>query len=451
MLAGRYELDQEIGRGAMGVVWRGRDTLLDRVVAIKQLGVTGGDAPDLERALREAHLAASVAHHNVVSVFDLAEEDGRQWLVMELVDGPTLRDRIAAAGTLGPAELRPVLRQVAGALAAAHEHGIVHRDVKPSNILLTRGGTAKLSDFGIARGQADHPLTQTGLVTGSPAYLSPEVASGRSATPASDVWSLGATAFHALEGRQPYETGDNVLGAMYRIVHDDPPRPTSDSGLARVVASMMQHDPDARPTMSEIEQLLADDDLAHDDLAHAYPADDDPGTATMPAPVVQRDATPSSRRWLPVGIAAVAALIVAGVAVAALSGRDDEPAPQAAPTATQTASPTPSASATSPDAATTAGAIEGFVADYLTTAGNDPRAAYELLTADFQRESGGYRGYEGFWGEVEGLDVRDIQADPANLTVSYTYSYDRNGDRRTDDVVLQLEQTADGFLIAGEA
>lgn len=435
MLAERYELNQEIGRGAMGVVWRGRDTLLDRDVAIKQLGMMGGETPDLERALREAHLAASAAHHNVVAVYDLVEDAGQQWLVMELVDGPTLRDRIVASGGLHPSELTPVLRQVAGALAAAHAHDIVHRDVKPSNILLTRDGVAKLSDFGIARGLADAPLTHTGLVTGSPAYLAPEVATGRPATAASDVWSLGVTAFHALEGRQPYGTEENVLAAMYRIVNEEPPRLSTNSDVGRLVESMMQRDPHLRPTMAQIEQSLAQEE---------------PPAATQRVPLVPDPTEPSERRWLPGAIAVTAAALVAIVAITFVLTRDGDAATET-PRAGTGPTRTPAQAPASPSGSATTAALEGFVADYLTTASNDPEAAYALLTSDFQRHSGGYDGYKGFWGGVSGLDVHDVDADPANLTVAYTYSYDRHGQRRTDDVVLQLEESGDGFRIAGEA
>ena len=134
------------------------------------------------------------------------------------------RARQRATAPLTPDQAAPLLRQAADALAAAHAAGIVHRDVKPSNILVTPDGQVKLSDFGIARAQADASLTQTGLVTGSPAYLAPEVASGQQATAASDVWSLGATMYHALAGRPPYDVGENLLGALYRIVHEEPPR-----------------------------------------------------------------------------------------------------------------------------------------------------------------------------------------------------------------------------------
>ena len=183
MIAGRYTLEAEIGRGGMGAVWRGRDEVLRRTVALKKIGVApGGITPDARRAEREAKLAAKLNHANVVAVFDLVEEtiDGQshQWLVMEYVEGTDLSELIRQRGRLSPDEAAPILAQVASALAAAHGAGIVHRDVKPSNILVTPDGQVKLSDFGIARTSTDPALTQTGLVTGSPAYLSPEVASG---------------------------------------------------------------------------------------------------------------------------------------------------------------------------------------------------------------------------------------------------------------------------------
>ena len=213
----------------MGAVWRGRDEVLRRTVALKKIGVApGGITPDARRAEREAKLAAKLNHPNVVAVYDLVEEtiDGQshQWLVMEYVEGTDLSELIRRRGRLSPDDVAPILAQVASALAAAHGAGIVHRDVKPSNILVAPDGQVKLSDFGIARTSSDPALTQTGLVTGSPAYLSPEVASGQQATPASDVWSWGATLFHALEGHPPYQVGDNLLGALYRIVHEEPPR-----------------------------------------------------------------------------------------------------------------------------------------------------------------------------------------------------------------------------------
>ena len=196
-------------------------------MALKRIGLLpGADSTDLARAEREARLSARLNHAHVVGVFDVVtdpESDAR-WLVMEYVDGLNLGQLVQMQGRLSPDEAGPLLWQATDALVAAEESGIVHRDVKPSNILVDRNGRVKLTDFGIARISTDPALTQTGMVTGSPAYLAPEVATGGRGDEAADVWSLGATAFHVLAGRPPYEVGDHVLGALYRIVNEEPPR-----------------------------------------------------------------------------------------------------------------------------------------------------------------------------------------------------------------------------------
>jgi len=248
VIAGRYTLEREIGRGGMGAVWLGRDEMLGRPVAIKRLGAVPGQDPDdrerAERAEREARLAARLSHPHVVAVYDLVEQDDQQYLVMEHVDGTNLSGYLHAQGPLSPDRAAQLLGQAAEALAAAHEAGIVHRDVKPSNMLVTSDGQVKLSDFGIARAEADPSLTQTGLVTGPPAYLAPEVASGATATARSDVWSLGASLYHALAGHPPYEVSDNVLGALYRIVHEEPPRVDEPGWLGPLLRATMCRDPE---------------------------------------------------------------------------------------------------------------------------------------------------------------------------------------------------------------
>ena len=257
MIAQRYDLVREIGRGGMGAVWLATDSVLGREVAVKRIGVMpGSEDADLIRAEREARLAARLNHPHVIAVYDLVEEAGpdpgqvegrgEHWLVMEYVEGIPLSGLVRRDGALAPDQAAGLLSQTADALAAAHAAGIVHRDVKPSNILVTRDGQAKLGDFGIARAEADATLTQTGLVTGSPAYLAPEVASGGAATTASDVWALGATLYHALEGKPPYETGDNLMGALYRIVNDEPPRPANAGWLAPLLEATMTRDPRVR-------------------------------------------------------------------------------------------------------------------------------------------------------------------------------------------------------------
>ena len=250
-VADRYTLDREIGRGGSGAVWLARDEVLGRSVAIKRIGLPpGASSYDVSRAEREARISAQVNHANVVSVFDFVNDGDHTWLVTEYVEGTTLAQLIRDRGRLTPEEAAPLLLQVADALAAAHRLSIVHRDVKPSNILIALDGTAKLSDFGIARAVADASLTQTGLVTGSPAYIAPEVATGASATTASDVWSFGATIYHALAGHPPYEAtgGENaVLGVLYRVAHEPPPRLRGGGWLAPLLEATMEHDP-GRPT-----------------------------------------------------------------------------------------------------------------------------------------------------------------------------------------------------------
>ena len=249
--------ERVIGRGGMGTVWLGRDTVLGRRVAMKRVGmVPGGSAPDLERAEREARLAAALSHPHVVAVYDLVAEGEEHWLVMEHVEGESLAALIRRDGPLPADAAASILEQVSDALAAAHAHGIVHRDVKPSNILVSPQGHAKLTDFGIAKAEADASLTQTGLVTGSPAYLAPEVASGASATPASDIWSLGATLFHALAGRPPYDVGDNVLGALYKIVHEAPPRLDEAGWPTSVLHHTMASDPADRWDAGRVRDYL---------------------------------------------------------------------------------------------------------------------------------------------------------------------------------------------------
>ncbi len=273
----------------MGAVWLGRDTVLGRDVALKRIGLMPGtESPDLERAAREARLAARLNHPHVVAVFDLVEGADETWLVMEYVEGITLSAFVKRDGALTPDEAAPLMRQAADALAAAHEAGIVHRDVKPSNILVNSAGEVKLTDFGIARAEADASLTATGLVTGSPAYLAPEVASGQTATEASDVWSLGATLYHLLAGHPPYDVSENLMGALYRIVHEDPPRLSNAGWLAPVLEHTMTRDPAERWSMSRVRDHL---DEGHDVTVHPAPVGelDDEGTrvleATPPRPV----------------------------------------------------------------------------------------------------------------------------------------------------------------------
>ncbi len=274
------------------------DEVLGRTVAIKRIGLLPGTTgQDVERAEREARIAAGISHPHVVSIFDLVKDVDCYWLVMEHVKGRTLAEIVKAEGALPPSRAAGILAQAADALVQATRAGIVHRDVKPSNILLSDDEHAKLGDFGIARGASDSALTVTGEVTGSPAYLAPEVASGSPATAASDVWSLGASLYHAVIGRAPYDVAGNVMGGMYRIVHDQPPRLPENHPLAGVLARTMVKDPEQRWSAERVRDELrrvaagaamSGVDTTTTPLPQTAAADVDDHTSTMDAvaPVV---------------------------------------------------------------------------------------------------------------------------------------------------------------------
>lgn len=201
LLVGRYGRRSRLGQGAMGEVWLADDEVLHRPVAIKRIRpFEVADANAVERMRREARSAARLHHQNVVAVHDLVTDGEQPYLIMEYVSGRSLQEHIHSYGPLDAAQAADLLRQLAGGLAAAHGAGIVHRDIKPANVLIADDGTSKLTDFGIARTSGDGTLTEAGGILGTLLYMAPEVARGEPATPASDVWSLGATLFAAVEG-----------------------------------------------------------------------------------------------------------------------------------------------------------------------------------------------------------------------------------------------------------
>ena len=260
LIANRYALEVPIGQGGMGVVWRARDTLLGREVAIKEVRLPP-TVPESERnsmrarVLREARAAARLNHPAAVTLYDVINEQGHAFIVMELIHAPTLAQVVAKEGPLDPPRAAGIGAQVADALAAAHQAGIVHRDVKPANVMVVPGGGARLTDFGIARVKGDPKLTSTGLIVGSPAYMAPEQASGAAAGPPADVWSLGATLYFAVEGRSPFERGGSI--ATLTAVVNDNPRPAGRAGaLGPVIAALLAKDPDSRPSAGDLRRQL---------------------------------------------------------------------------------------------------------------------------------------------------------------------------------------------------
>jgi eukaryotic-like serine/threonine-protein kinase len=261
LLSGRYRLDAVIGRGGMGVVWRARDELLGRDVAVKELVWPAHFTEEeqqtaCQRAVREAQIAGSLAHPNVVRVYDiLQEDDGHPWIIMELIPHPSLRDVIQEEGPLSPVRAAEVGLGVLGALRAAHAEGVLHRDVKPANIIVEPDGRVVLTDFGIARATDSVTLTRTGDIVGSPSYVAPERARGGESAPAGDLWGLGASLYAAVEGHPPFER-DDPIATLTAVVIDEPAPPVHAGPLWPVIAGLMRKEPDHRLGAAETERML---------------------------------------------------------------------------------------------------------------------------------------------------------------------------------------------------
>ena len=472
MIAGRYSLEREIGRGGMGAVWLGRDELLGREVALKRIGLLpGADSTDLARAEREARLAAHLNHPHVVGVFDLvvdADTDAR-WLVMEYVDGTTLAQLVKEEGKLSPDDAAPLLRQAADALVAAHSAGIVHRDVKPSNILVDRSGRVRLTDFGIARIAADPSLTQTGLVTGSPAYLAPEVAAGHRGDEAADVWSMGATLFHVLSGRPPYDIGNQVLGGLYRIVNEEPPRLAEAGWMAPLLEATMVKDPSQRWSMVEVRDFLAGPagravSAAAAGAVEAPRAEETSSTrllgtvghAAAPGGEASPPASVSRQLSLPVKgrvLVGLALLVLVALVLFAVLHRGPT-----AGSAADSPSASPSTTASSHGATSSQGGVvtgptargmKSFIRNYVAAVASDPGVAWRMLTPKFQRESGGLDAYRKFWSPVGSGRILEISADPRSLVVSYRVRFDNFGTGRRP-TVLDLVFKGGHYRVDGE-
>ncbi|MEU9042101.1 MULTISPECIES: serine/threonine-protein kinase [unclassified Kitasatospora] len=267
LLAGRYELGERLGRGGMGTVWRAWDRMLDREVAVKELTVNHLPEEDLQilhtRMKREASAAARIKHPGVITVHDVLEQDGRPWIVMELVDGRSLADVISQDGTLQPRAAAEVGSQVLAALHRGHQLGVLHRDVKPANVLLERGtGRVVLLDFGIAKYEGSTELTRPGDLVGSPDYLAPERAQGERPGPASDLWGLGATLYAAVEGQSPFRR-DSPISTLAAVVDEPLPESRRAGPLGPVLAALMAKDPADRPTADEVARMLAEVQAGH--------------------------------------------------------------------------------------------------------------------------------------------------------------------------------------------
>ncbi|MDT8909639.1 protein kinase domain-containing protein [Amycolatopsis sp. PS_44_ISF1] len=262
LVAGRYRVIGKIGSGAMGAVWQAHDDVLGRTVAIKQLllqpGLDERAAEDArQRTMREGRIAARLHHPNAISVFDVVTDDnGQPCLIMEYLRSTSLAE-VLQGGTLPPLEVAAIGAQIAAALREAHAVGIVHRDIKPGNILLADNGTVKITDFGISRAKDDVTVTKTGMIAGTPAYLAPEVAIGGDPGPESDVFSLGSTLYAACEGQPPFGLSENTLSLLHAVAAGQINPPRQSGPLASVLAVLLHPDVQHRPTAEECEELLA--------------------------------------------------------------------------------------------------------------------------------------------------------------------------------------------------
>ena len=352
-LGQRYRLVKRIAVGGMGSVWEAEDTVLHRRVAVKLLSdALSADRRFADRFRREAQAAAPLSHPNIASVFDYGEDDGHQFIVMELVDGEPLSDRLARAGPLDPAEAVRITEGIASALQVAHDAGLVHRDVKPGNVMLTDSGQVKVLDFGIAAA-AGAPLTATGARMGTATYLSPEQATGEPPTPASDVYSLGVVLYEMLAGRPPF-TGDTPVGVAAQHVHREPP-PLD--GLTRDVPPhvvdacrrALAKDPAMRPASAATfaAMLLSPDGAATAPVAGPAVAGG-PGT-TMVLPPLEPTAVlegepPKARRARPNRLApwvvagGLVALLALALALVSTVGGNGRPSPSPSPSPSRTES-----------------------------------------------------------------------------------------------------------------
>ncbi len=319
VVAGRYALLGELGRGGMGIVWRAQDQVIGRQVAIKELKLPdgAGDTVDAgvlsERMLREVRAAGRLNDPAVVTVFDVVNEGGATFIVMELVEAPTLADLVRERGPLPAQQVSLVGERVLSALRSAHAAGIVHRDVKPANIMVAQDGRVKLTDFGIAHAVDDPRLTTSGMIVGSPAFMAPERVEGRDAMPESDLWSLGTTLFFAAEGIVAFERS-TTAATLHAIMTEAPYLTRVQGPLAAAILGLLVTKPEARMSYDQVRSLLS---AAQG--VQSQPTPPSGGTAMVHPgqPMTRLAPAPEKRNlrplWISLAAVAVVAALVGGI------------------------------------------------------------------------------------------------------------------------------------------
>ncbi len=476
-VAGRYRLDRRIGSGGMGVVWLATDEKLDRVVAVKELltvveprldpqGRTFEESRD--RVEREARIAARLQHPNVISVYDVALHQGRPWLVMEYLPSRSLAELIAERGRLPAMEVAQIGWQAAAGLAAAHAVGVVHRDIKPANVLIATDGQVKITDFGVSRTADEVQLTRTGLIAGTPAYLAPEVARGQDPTMASDVFSLGATLYAAVEGEPPFGLSDNAYALLHAVARGQVRTPTEAGPLTVPLMRLLRAEPDERPTALTAQLKLtavaagavapvpaamgrtptgppARPPLGATRLdLDPVPRPPQPGPLPPPLPrprpqPTQRQGPSRLRRLRPALIALVlVGAVVAAAAALLLALRDTDGGQAASLPATSTAG----------QATPAAAAAVTFLQRYYGLLPGDVEAGFALLSPQAQRQSGGFEGYRDFYARMAAVEIVDGPRAVANQTVRATIRFEPKAGGRSDErYEFTVATGADGGLI----
>lgn len=446
----------------MGAVWRGTDELLNRTVAVKELlaaaappTAAGIDALEesRQRLLREGRISARLQHAHVISMFDVVVHDDRPWLVMEYLPSKSLAAVVAEKGPLEPAEVAAIGRAVADGLTAAHLAGVVHRDVKPGNVLIGDDGRVKLSDFGVSRAVDDVQLTRTGLIAGTPAFLAPEIAQGRTPTAASDIFSLGATLYAAVEGTPPFGLDDNAYALLHRVATETPRPPTHAGPLTGIITRLLSTDPDDRPSAAQVRDALAPLAVGASVpapsllMGAATPFVPPPPTATLSdarPPLIRPPAPARRRSRVPLLAAAVGVLVVGGGITAAvlLSNNAARTAQEAAPppvvsatTAPTTApitqapptttAPPPSTPATPTTPTTPPGVVDPvtWVQNYYALLPGNTAIAFEMLSPAAQSASGGQPGYDAFYATLSSVAVSNARLTGDNIveaTIAFT-------------------------------
>ncbi|MFD9437626.1 serine/threonine-protein kinase [Streptomyces sp. NPDC060006] len=440
VIAGRYRLEARLGRGGMGVVWRATDQLLARQVAVKELALdTSLSAEESrlqrERTLREARAVAQLRHPHIVVVHDVVEQDERPYIVMDLLEGGSLAERISRYGPVGAVEAARMGIDLLGALRKAHGAGVLHRDLKPANVLLTEEGRVVLTDFGIAQVAGATTLTESGSFVGSPEYTAPERMSGVRTGPESDLWSLGALLCTALSGESPFRR-DSLGGILHAVVVDEIRPPAAAAPLLPVVRGLLERDPEQRLDAVEAERLLrAFLDTGRTpavppgytptqrDVPRREPGAPAPTPPPEPAgtpPLRPAAAVSTSMRNVLIAAALVAAMAGAGVSAAALLMRDDE-GDGPAPPSSSVSSPRTAATTTSP-AASPAPTVTVTRTRPSTSTGRTAPAGYRLakdtagfslaVPEGFTREEQGERIFYLSAGEVFRIGVKTSDPEP---------------------------------------